>query len=101
MLDAPEALACDALGVGIAADSSALEGAAARVDKALGGLLSSVLAEEKFDAKLGSTLIVHTSGRIPAHKIIAVGMGPKGSLSLDQIRRGARLRPPPPSRRRR
>jgi len=88
-LDAPEALACDALGVGIAADSPALDGAAARVDKALGGLLSTVLAEEKFDGKLGSTLVVHTHGRIPARKIIAVGLGSKSSLSLDHVRRAA------------
>jgi leucyl aminopeptidase len=88
-LDAPEALACDALSVGIAADSAALDGAAARVDKALGGLLSTVLAEEKFDAKLGSTLVVHTHGRIPAHKIIAVGLGPKNSMVLDHVRRAA------------
>src|SRR3989442_10602237 len=88
-LAAPEALACDALGVGIAADSPALDGAAARVDKALGGLLSTVLAEEKFDGKLGSTLVVHTHGRIPARKIIAVGLGSKSSLSLDHVRRAA------------
>src|SRR2546427_273112 len=36
-LDAPEALACDALGVGIAADSPALDGAAARVEGAILG----------------------------------------------------------------
>jgi leucyl aminopeptidase len=88
-LDAPEALACDALGVGIVADGTALEGAAARVDKALGGLLSAMLAEEKFDAKLGSTLLLHTHGRIPARKIIAAGLGPKNALTLDHLRRAA------------
>lgn len=88
-LDAPEALACDALSVGIVADGGALEGAAARVDKALGGQLSSVLAEEKFDAKFGNTVVLHTQGRIPAKKIIAVGLGPKNALTLDHVRRAA------------
>ena len=45
-LEAPESFVCDALGIGIFAGGGALEGPAARVDKALGGLLSAVLAEE-------------------------------------------------------
>lgn len=88
-LDSPETVACDALGVGIFADGGALDGPAARVDKALGGLLSAVLAEEKFDARPGHTLVVHTHGRIPAKRVIAAGLGPRASATVEQLRQAA------------
>jgi leucyl aminopeptidase len=88
-VETPETFACDALGVGIFADGGGLEGAAARVDKALGGLLSAVLAEEKFDGKPGHVLLLHTHGRIPARRVIAAGLGPQPSLGLDHLRQAA------------
>jgi len=88
-LEPPEAFACDALGIGIFAGGGALEGPAARVDKALGGLLSAVLAEEKFEGKLGRTLVVQTHGRIPSKRVIAAGLGPKPTATLDQLRQAA------------
>jgi len=88
-LDAPELCACDAIGIGIFADSGAQNGPAARVDKALGGLLSAVLAEEKFEAKLGRTLVVHSHGRIPAKRVIVAGLGPRASVTLDHLRQAA------------
>ncbi len=88
-LDAPELFPCDAIGVGIFADGGALEGPAGRVDKALGGLLSAVLAEEQFEGKSGRTLTVHTHSRIPAKRVIAVGLGPQAVASLDHLRQAA------------
>ena len=88
-LEPPEAFACDALGIGIFAGGGALEGPAARVDKALGGLLSAVLAEEKFEGKLGRTLVVQTHGRIPSKRVIVAGLGPKPTATLDQLRQAA------------
>jgi len=88
-LEAPEVFACDAIGVGIFADGGALEGPAARIDKALGGLLSAVLAEEKFEGKPGRTLVVQTHGRIPSRRVIAAGLGPKTTATLDHLRQAA------------
>lgn len=64
----------------------ALEGLAAKIDRALGGALTAVLAEEKFEAKPGHTLLLHTHGRIPAKRIIVAGLGPKSSFSLEHLR---------------
>ena len=88
-LEPPEVFACDAIGVGIFADGGALEGPAARIDKALGGLLSAVLAEEKFEGKPGRTLVVQTHGRIPSRRVIAAGLGPKTTATLDHLRQAA------------
>jgi leucyl aminopeptidase len=87
--EAPEATSCDALAVGVYEDGRDLEGAPARVDKALGGLLTSVMTEEKFEAKVGKTLVFHTHGKIPARRIIAVGLGPKSSATPDTLRNAA------------
>lgn len=88
-LEPPEVFVCDALGLGIYTDGGPLSGVAARVDHALSGTLSGILAEEHFEGKLGGTLVVHTHGRIPAKRIIAVGLGPKGSATLDAFRQAA------------
>lgn len=87
--EAAETCACDALALEIFSDGNTFEGVAAKVDKALGGLLSAVLAEERFEAKPASTLMIHTHGKIPAKRVIVVGLGPKGSLTLDRLRQTA------------
>ena len=87
--DAPESTACDALVVGIFQDVGPTEGAAARVDKALGGLLAAALTEERFEGRLAKTAVLHTHGKIPARRVITVGLGPKGRATLDTLRKAA------------
>lgn len=82
----PESCACDAVAVGVYADGTPLEGAAAKVDQALKGLLPSVLAEEHFKGKPGQTFVLHTHEKIPARRIIATGLGPKVDLTLERLR---------------
>jgi leucyl aminopeptidase len=48
----------------------------AAVDRALGGLLSKVLTSEKFEGKPGQISYVHTGGKIPAERVLVVGLGP-------------------------
>jgi len=85
----PESCACDALVLGVFADRAPLEGAASKVDRALGGLLSSVLAEEHFKGKPGHTFVLHTHGKVPAKRIIVAGLGPKADVHLEQLRMAA------------
>jgi leucyl aminopeptidase len=86
---APEGFACDALVVAIFQDLGLADGPAARVDKALGGLLAAALAEERFDGKPSKTTVLHTHGKIPARRVIVVGLGPKGQTTLETLRRAA------------
>ncbi|MGH2437614.1 MAG: leucyl aminopeptidase [bacterium] len=85
----PESCACDALVLGVFADRAPLEGAASKVDQALGGLLSSVLAEEHFKGKPGHTFVLHTHGKVPAKRVIVAGLGPKADVHLEQLRMAA------------
>jgi len=87
--EAPETVACDALAVALHDDRRELDGAAARVDRALGGLLGAVIAEERFEAKPARTLVLHTHGKIPAKRVIAVGLGPSASVTPETLRQAA------------
>jgi leucyl aminopeptidase len=86
---APESVACDALALPVVEDRRELEGAAARVDRALGGVLAAAIAEERFEGNVGATLVLHTHGKIPARRVIVVGLGPRAAVTLETHRRAA------------
>jgi leucyl aminopeptidase len=56
------------------------------LDKALGGALGGLLHSKEFEGKAGEVLLFHTQGKIPAKRIILVGLGKKKDMGLDQIR---------------
>lgn len=53
-------------------DSSSL---AAKVDKKLGGLIKQIISNENFTGATLSTKLIHTQGKIPASKVLVVGLG--------------------------
>ena len=55
----------DALILGRHSDNAKLTPALAALDKKLGGLLSKILAAEKFEGKIGQMCHMHTDGRLP------------------------------------
>lgn len=63
-----------------------LGGTVAAVDKALGGLVQVIAAEEGFKAALGSTLMIRTAGVIPAKRVLVVGLGKKKSFREESVR---------------
>lgn len=85
----PESIPCDALAVAVYEHERELDGAAARVNTALGGLLASAMAEERFEAKAGRTFVLHTHGKIPARRVIAVGLGAREAAGLETLRKAA------------
>ncbi len=84
-----EASKTDAIVVGIYAEEAKLRNVAARVDRALGGQLGDVLRAERFGAKRAQVTHVHTAGRIPAGRVIVVGLGKRVELTLETVRRAA------------
>lgn len=56
------------------------------LDRALGGALRELLQSKEFDGKAGEVVLFHTQGKIPAKRLILVGLGKKHELGLDQIR---------------
>jgi leucyl aminopeptidase len=82
-------IAADALVVGLHAEESGLPRALMRLDQRLDGLLTSVIAAEKFQAKPGHITHVHTAGRARASRIVLAGLGPRRSVTAEVVRRAA------------
>lgn len=79
----------DMLVVGRHAGEARLSPALQALDGALDGLLSRVLAAEKFDGKAGQSSHVYTNGRLVAPRVLVVGLGPKKEASAEAVRRAA------------
>ncbi len=62
------------------------QGAAKDVDDATGGYLSAVAKEERFKGGAEETLLVRMEGRLPAARVLLVGMGPENRVSEEQVR---------------
>ena len=89
--DAPEQVACDAIVIGAFDDKgvATLEDAAASLDAALDGELTSYLTERDFKGKLGSFELIPTLGRIAPKAIAVVGLGSKDKVGPNEIRKAA------------
>ena len=61
----------------------------AAVDARLGGLLSRVLAAEKFEGKPGQVSYFFTNGKLPAARVMVVGLGPRREAGADAVRNAA------------
>ncbi len=56
------------------------------LDKALGGSLRELLQSNEFEGKANEVVLFHTQGKVPAKRLILVGLGKKKDVGLDQIR---------------
>jgi leucyl aminopeptidase len=59
------------------------------LDQALGGCLGLLFKERDFSGKENKTRIMHTLGKIPAERLVLVGLGKKKELTDERIRQGA------------
>ncbi len=78
----------DALVVGLPAELKTLPPRLAALDKQAGGLLKSVLEAEKFQGRPASVTHVHTAGRLPAARVVVVGLGTRPATG-EVLRRAA------------
>ena len=81
--------ACDALAVNLFEGVTHLGGGTGAVDKALDGAITHLIADEKFEGKMGQTAVLHTFGRIPAKKVILVGLGKSEEFDTEGARRAS------------
>jgi leucyl aminopeptidase len=72
----PSEARADVLVLGRHADGARPPAEIAAVDRALGGMLSKVLASEKFEGKPGQISYFHSGGKLPAERVLVVGLGP-------------------------
>ena len=59
---------------------------AASVDRALKGLLRELMKSGEFEGKLNQTVLLHTQGKIPAKRVLLIGLGKKQDGGSDCVR---------------
>ena len=64
-------------------------GATGAIDKALDGALRQLITDKEIKGKPNETALIHTLGKIPAKRVVVVGLGKAESLTLDRIRQSA------------
>lgn len=63
-----------------------LSGAAKAVDERLEGQLTAVLREGDFTGKKGETFLLRTFGKLPAKRVLLVGLGERERFDLEVVR---------------
>ncbi|MBT1073117.1 leucyl aminopeptidase [Pelotalea chapellei] len=61
----------------------------AQCDAALNGLLGRLAENREFSGKANSTHLVHTLGKLPAERLVLVGLGKKAELNDERIRQAS------------
>jgi leucyl aminopeptidase len=72
--------------IGVFEGQTDLEGDAARVDNALGGVIQRLTGDGQIKGKLSQVTVIHTLGRMPPARVAVVGLGLKDDLTADRIR---------------
>lgn len=80
---------CDTIIVNLFEGATTPGGASGAVDKALGGILSQLISDGELKGKLNATSVVHTYGKLPARRVIVVGLGKAEDFTLDRARQAA------------
>ncbi len=62
------------------------EGATADIDKKLGSVISNLIKQKDIKGKLNEITLLHSMGRLPASKVVVLGMGKKQELTTNKIR---------------
>ncbi len=62
------------------------EAGLAAVDKALAGAVSQLISQGEIKGKSGEITLIHTMGKLPATRIVIVGLGKQKELTLDKVR---------------
>lgn len=70
-------------------DIETIKGPLAHCNKVLDNSISELIKEKGFIAKLNKTIILPTYGKMPAKRIMLVGLGKKKDVTLDKIRQAA------------
>lgn len=80
--------ACPALIVGCYEDRASDDRVVA-LDSALAGAIALLVNDREFVGKLNKVKLIHTCGRLPAERILLVGLGRKETLTIELLRQAA------------
>jgi len=62
------------------------DGDTAAIDKALDGAISQLISQGEIKGKLNETTIIHSLGKLPAARVVILGLGKQQKLSKDKVR---------------
>jgi leucyl aminopeptidase len=80
---------CDVLVVNLFEGVTQPAEATGAVDSALGGWITDLIAQDNFKGKLNSILELPTFGKIPAKRVLVVGLGKQQEFCLELVRQAA------------
>lgn len=78
----------DALAIGLFEDTLEITGELAKLNEKLAGTLKELIDEVEFKGKVGSSAVTRV-GNNPIRKVILVGLGKEGEITLDSLRRAS------------
>ena len=82
---------CDLLVVNEFEGVNTPAGGTGAVNKALGGLVQELIGREKFKAEFGECLVFRTHGKIPAQKVMVLGLGKRKEFDIEKVRQLAAI----------
>jgi leucyl aminopeptidase len=62
------------------------DGETAAVDRALGGAVAQLIKQGEIKGKLNEVTMLHSFGKLPAARVVVVGLGKKSDLSVNKVR---------------
>ncbi|MFC1920274.1 leucyl aminopeptidase [Chloroflexota bacterium] len=62
------------------------EGVIAKIDEALGGVISELIKQGEIKGKLNQTTVIYSLGKLPVARILVAGMGKQDQLTSEKIR---------------
>ena len=83
------AQAADALVVNLFEGVTEPGGATGALDQALNGAVRALIAAGDFTGKAGTTALLYTNGKIPAPRVLLVGLGKADKFDLKGVRKAA------------
>ena len=78
-------IAADAVVVNLFQGVTKPGGATGAVDKALGGLISQLIASGEIKGKLNEAAVLHTQGRLPSPRVVVAGLGKREDFNLSKL----------------
>ncbi len=81
----------DLLAVGMYSEETKPQGILAELDQKLEGAILDLIQQEDISGKLKATTLLHTFGKIPAKRLLIVGLGEEKSFDQDRLREVAGL----------
>ncbi|MEK6545790.1 MAG: M17 family peptidase N-terminal domain-containing protein, partial [Nitrospinota bacterium] len=70
-------------------ESKKAEGLVKVIDKRLNGLISKLFKDKDFEGKLKQTRLIYTQGKLPAERVLLIGLGKEKEFTIEKLRQAS------------